>query len=107
MGPYRILKLYDNGADLRLISKPAAASIRVSLNQIRMCPKEMADSPVAMPPNPVPSDDLNTVASVDIPGTEEDNSQQSETSPELVQSTSEMEMCKIQGPWAGRLRKRQ
>ena len=34
MGPYRILKLYANGADLRLIAKPAAASIRVSLNWI-------------------------------------------------------------------------
>ena len=72
-----------------------------------MCPKEMADSPVAMQPNPVPSDDSNTVASVDTPGTEEDDSHQSETSQELVQSTSETEMCKVQGPWAGRLRKRQ
>ena len=107
MGPYRILKLYDNGADLRLISKPAAASIRVSLNLIRLCPKEMADTPVAMRPNPVPSDDSNKVASVDTPGTEEDDSQQSETSPELVQSTNEMESFKEQGPWAGRLRKRQ
>ena len=92
MGPYWILKLYDNGADLRLISKPAAASICASLNQIRMSPKEMADSPVAMPPNPVPSDDSNTVASVDTPGTEENESQQSETNPELVQLTSEMEI---------------
>ena len=98
MGPYRILKLYDNGADLRLISKPAAASICVSLNRIRMCPKEMADSPVTMQPNPVPSDDLNTV---DTLGKEEDDSHQSETSQELVQSTSETEMCKVQGPWAG------
>ena len=97
MGPYQILKLYDNGADLRLISKPVAASIHVSLNQIRMCPKEMADSPVAMQPNPVPSDDLSTVASVDILGTKENDSQQSETSPKLVQSTSEMETCKVQG----------
>ena len=103
MGPYRILKLYDNGADLRLISKPAAASIRVSLHRIRMCPKEMADSPVAMQLNPVPSVDLNIVASADAPGTEEDDSQQSETSPELVQSTNDTESFKEQGPWAGRL----
>ena len=107
MGPYWILKLYDNGAELRSISKPAAAaSIRVSLNRIRMCPKEMADSPVAMPPNPVPSDDSNTVSSADTPGTEENDSQQGETSPELVQSTSEMKIFKEQGPWADPLWKR-
>ena len=106
MGPYRILKLYDNGADLRLITKPAAASIRVSLNQIRMCPKKIADSLVAMQPNPVLSDDSNTVARADTPSIEESDSQQSGTSPELVQLTSETEMCKVQGPWPGRLRKR-
>ena len=67
MGPYQILKLYDNGADLRLISKPAAASIRVSLNRIRMCPKEMADSPVTMQPSPVPSDMIQTQLQVWTP----------------------------------------
>ena len=77
MGLYHILKLYDNGADLRLISKPAAASIRVLLNWIRMCPKEMADSPIAMQPNSVSLDDSNTVTSVDTPGTVEDDSHQS------------------------------
>ena len=52
MGPYRVLKLYTNGADLRLIAKPAAASIHVALNQIRMCPKEIAESSIAVQPNP-------------------------------------------------------
>ena len=66
-----------------------------------MCPKEIADSPVAMQPNPVPPDDSDTVVSEDIWGTEEGDSQQNGTSPELVQSTSETEMCTVQGPWAG------
>ena len=107
MGPYRILKLYDNGADLRLIAKPAAASIRVSFNRIRMCPKEMADSPVAMEPNLVPTDDSDTVVSVDTSSTDEGDRQPSHsgTSPESVQSTGGMEMGKVQGPWTGRLRK--
>ena len=103
MSPCCILKLYNNGADLRLIAKPAAVSIRVSFNRIRMCPKEMADSPVAVQPNSIPSDDSDTVVRVDTSGTEEGNSQQSGTSPELVQLTSETKMCKVQGPWAGQL----
>ena len=31
MGPYRVLKLYTNGTDLRLIAKPAAASRSLSI----------------------------------------------------------------------------
>ena len=34
-------KLYSNGADLKLISKLAAAVLRVSLDQIRLCPSEI------------------------------------------------------------------
>ena len=101
MGPYRILKLYTNGADLRLIAKPAAASIHVSLNQIRMCPKDIAESSIAVQPNPEPSDDSNTVGSVDTLGTEEGDSQQGGTSHE-IQSTSGTEMSgAAQGPWSG------
>ena len=36
-----MIKLYPNGAELKLISKPSAAVIRVSLNQIRLCPTEI------------------------------------------------------------------
>ena len=106
MGPYRILKLYTNGADLRLIAKPAAASIRVSLNRIRMCPKEIAESSIALQPNPDPSDDSNAVGNVDTLSTQESDSQPSGTSHEIVESTSETAMCKAQSPWSGRLRNR-
>ena len=40
-GPYRVLQLYDNGADIRLVDKPNDPSFRVSLNRLRLCPKEI------------------------------------------------------------------
>ena len=44
MGSYRVLKLHPNGAELNLTSKPTAPIIRVALNRIRLCPKEIAES---------------------------------------------------------------
>ena len=106
MGPYRILKLYTNGTDLRLTAKPAAASIRVALNQIRMCPKEIAESSVAVQPNPDPSDNSDRDGSMDSLGAEEGDSQQDGTSQEM-QSTSGTEMLRAtQAPWSGRLHNR-
>ena len=42
-GPYRAVKVLPNGVELVLISKPKAPSIRVSLDRVRRCPKEMTD----------------------------------------------------------------
>ena len=67
IGPYHILKLHTNGADLKLIAKPAAASIRVSLNRIRMCPKEIAESSIAVQPNPQTKQIIQTLLAVWIP----------------------------------------
>lgn len=39
-GPFRILQLYKNGADIRLVDRPQSSSLRVSLNRLRLCPKE-------------------------------------------------------------------
>ena len=33
-GPYQILKLYKNGADIMLVDKPKALSVRVVLNRL-------------------------------------------------------------------------
>ena len=33
-GPYQILKLYKNGADIRLVDKLKAMSVRVALNRL-------------------------------------------------------------------------
>ena len=106
MGPYRVLKLYTNGADLRLIAKPAAASIRVALNRIRICTKEITESSVAVQLNPDPSDNSDRVGSMDTLGAEEGDSQQDGTSQEM-QSTSGTEIPgATQGPWSGLLRNR-
>ena len=41
-GPYRILALYDNGADIRSIDHPREEPKRVSLNRLRKCPDEIS-----------------------------------------------------------------
>lgn len=41
-GPYRILTLYSNGADIRLVDSPQDQPKRVSLNRLRKCPKQIA-----------------------------------------------------------------
>ena len=45
-GPYRIVSLYNNGADIRPVDKPHQDTIRVSLNRLRKCPKEIPGSVV-------------------------------------------------------------
>ena len=44
-GPYRIVSLYNNGAEVQLIAKPRSETIRVALNRIRRCPKEIPGVP--------------------------------------------------------------
>ena len=52
-----------------------------------MCPKEIAESSVAVQPNPDPSDGSDRVGSMDTLGAEESDSRQDGTSQEM-QSTS-------------------
>ena len=40
-----MLKKYETGVDVRLVSKPFAKLIRVALSRVRMCPEEIPDSP--------------------------------------------------------------
>ena len=42
-GPYRAVKVLPNGVELVLISKSKALSIRVSLDRVRRCPREMTE----------------------------------------------------------------
>ena len=42
-GPYRIVDVYNNGAEVQLISRPHSESIRVAFNRIRRCPNEIPD----------------------------------------------------------------
>ena len=43
-GPYRIVDLFNNGAEVQLIAKPQADNIRVAFNRIRRCPDEILES---------------------------------------------------------------
>ena len=42
-GPYQVVKIFPNGVELILISKPRAHSIRVSLDRVRRCPREVKE----------------------------------------------------------------
>ena len=44
-GPYRVMKILSNGAELSLIAEPTRPTIRVALNCLRRCPKEILDDP--------------------------------------------------------------
>ena len=41
-GPYRIIEIWGTGAEVLLIEKPKAGTIRVALDRLRRCPKEIS-----------------------------------------------------------------
>ena len=43
-GPFEVLSLFGNGAELKNINKPRSKVIRVALNRMRQCPKELKSS---------------------------------------------------------------
>lgn len=47
-GPYRIITMHDNGADVRRVDRPQDATIRVPFARLRVCPSEIPD--VSWPP---------------------------------------------------------
>ena len=46
VGPYCVLTLYPNGAEVKLVAKPVSKSIHVALNRVRLCPNEILDQSV-------------------------------------------------------------
>ena len=79
-GPYRILTMFDNGAEVKLIEKLQTHPIRVALNRVRRCPHEIPISdkprtnergkdcdelepvsPKSIPPEPVTDDSAPVV----------------------------------------------
>ena len=42
-GPYRVLALTLNNAEVQLVDNPEETSIAVSLNHLRACPEERLD----------------------------------------------------------------
>ena len=46
VAPYCVLTLYPNGAEVKLVAKPGFKLIRVSLNQVQLCPNDILDQSV-------------------------------------------------------------
>ena len=42
-GPYRILQVFETGAEVRPVDRPQSKSIRVAFNRLRSCPREVGD----------------------------------------------------------------
>ena len=42
-GPYRIVKLYESGADVQPVDNPRIDPIRVAFNRLRVCANEISD----------------------------------------------------------------
>ena len=66
-GPYRIVAMCENGAEVKLIDKPQSDAIRVALNRVRRCPVEIPDSesPDKDSSSNVETPPLNRVATAD------------------------------------------
>ena len=89
-GPYRIITLHDNGADVKPVDRPQDATIRVPFARLRACPSEIAD--VSWPPKkPESATAARTAASA--PATA--------VAPPAVMPTK-----MVTGMWKGRLRAR-
>lgn len=90
-GPYRIVKLYENGAELLPVEHPKATPIRVAMNRLRSCPVELMGvaEPLTSGTDEGLSSTKKSVNSSDAPA---DQSKESEKSAD------------VPGVWANRLR---
>ena len=119
-GPYRVVELYENGADIRPVDRPRADVIRVALNRLRTCPTEIrvpgeqsstvqthAETLVDDPPGEeeLPRDVATTDGPVkrDLPTAVSSSACDPERKPH---STSTDITPLPGGKWAGRLRRR-
>ena len=109
-GPYRVMQLYPNGAELLLIDKPRSPPIRVALNRVRRCPEPVACN------NPSPATDM---AAADPHGPQTATTTTTENpaipSPATVETDPGSQAHKnltnpdpdtTVGPWSNRLRSR-
>ena len=93
-GPYLVEKVFDNGVQLKRVGQPRAKSLRIALNRVRKCPKELA--------NPM----TDATEGVDLDPDENSVEAVSEevVCPEPGSSMEESE-CEA-NPWSNRLRSR-
>ena len=105
-GPYRIMQLYPNGAELLLIDKPRSPPIRVALNRVRRCPEPVASS------NPSPETDMaaadphgpETVATTDNPARPSPATEETDPGSQAPRNLTNPDTTV--GPWSNRLRSR-
>ena len=94
-GPFRIITMYDNGVELKDINR--SKHIRVALNRVRRCPKEMKD---------VTEEIRDVEVSEEIPKDDEE----SESTISDVADSNEQNLVGFENvqdsPWKGRLRSR-
>ncbi len=105
-GPYEIVKLYPNGAEIRLVGGPQKPPLRVALNRLRRCPEELqgcAGAAPTVPGNP----DVLTPWTPESPPVD---SSQEATSPQEDQPASPPQDAipdrRQPRVWEGRLRTR-
>ena len=48
-GPYKLIHLLDNGAEIQPVAKPRSKLIRVALNRLQQCPSEISNVTDAEP----------------------------------------------------------
>ena len=88
-GPYRVLKLFDNGVEVKLVSKPYSQSIRVALNRVRLCPAEIAGTDCDKPEESIVTSETKKLESKENPS-----------------DSNDRKSSERQGIWSGRLRSR-
>ena len=94
-GPYRIIQLYDGGADVTLVDRPKEPSIRVPFERLRVCPDEVPD--VSWPPKA-----SSSKSHVDSDPKSNPLPSSTATSAPATTATT----CAPSGVWGGRLRDR-
>ena len=118
-GPFRVVTLYENGADVRLVDKPQAEAIRVALNRVRRCPTEIlsGSEPIPLPTleeptpsmtleEPTPSPTLEEPTPSPTPPTSPDSPEGPAESGKDTAKLTASPSSKQSGCWRGRLRHR-
>ena len=88
-GPYRVLKLFDNGVEVKLVSKSNSQSIRVALNCVRLCPAEIAVTDCDKPEEYIVTSETKNLESKENPS-----------------DSNDLKSSGRQGLWSRRLRSR-
>ena len=134
-GPYHVLNLYDNGADIRLVDHPHQQPKRVTLNRLQKCPRQIAGDDnckdVKVPAEALCKDGIDSHQELLPPEIEEtlvsrescpadntlsitednregsDMTQMQEVDERALDATNDGQLEIGESVWAGRLRKRQ